>query len=193
MYKKVVVPLDGSQLAEIALPHLEEIAKGCSIAEILLVSVTEKVVGHLAQGQSTSEYAPEKNNTEEPMLLPEYQTGVVYTNMITKRPLVQVTVGKMAKTASDYLCRIAQDLEQKGFTVTAHVLAGHPAEEIVNFVDDEKADIIVMASRGKSGFNRWDMGNIAEKVIRLSKVPVLLVKPASSFKETRGKRHGQAT
>ena len=40
-YKKIVVPLDGSKLAEIALSHVEEIAAGCNVAEIDLISVTE--------------------------------------------------------------------------------------------------------------------------------------------------------
>jgi nucleotide-binding universal stress UspA family protein len=50
-----------------------------------------------------------------------------------------------------------------------------------------------MASRGKSGFNRWDMGNIAEKVIRATDVTVVLVKPKSDFKETKPRRRGKAT
>jgi len=40
MYSKIVVPLDGSKLAEVVLPHLEEIIKGFNIKEVMLVSVT---------------------------------------------------------------------------------------------------------------------------------------------------------
>jgi nucleotide-binding universal stress UspA family protein len=193
MYKKIVVPLDGSKLAEAALPHLEEIARCCGVQEVLLVSVTEKIKGHLAPGKMAGEYAQEKNVSEQPVLLAEYQTGVVYTTFNEKRPSISVTVGKMAGSADRYLCDVAEDLEKKGFAVTAHVLAGNPAEEIINFTEDEDADLIIMASRGHSGFSRWDMGNIADKVIRHSKVPVLLVKPAPDFKETKGKRRGSPT
>ena len=45
MYKKVLVPLDGSKLAECALPHAEEIASKCG-AEVMLVSVTERIQGY---------------------------------------------------------------------------------------------------------------------------------------------------
>jgi nucleotide-binding universal stress UspA family protein len=190
MYKKIVVPLDGSKMAEAALPQLEEIAGGCGVQEILLISVTEKISGRLAPGLNTGEYAQEKNASGEPVILEEYQTGVVYTTFNEKRPSISVTVGKMAGTADRYLCNIAEDLEKKGFPVTAHVLVGNPAEEIINFTEDEGADLIIMASRGHSGFSRWDMGNIADKVIRHSKVPVLLVKLAPDFKETKPKRHG---
>ncbi|MHC1578410.1 MAG: hypothetical protein ACXQTH_01545 [Dehalococcoidia bacterium] len=43
MYKKMLVPLDGSKLAECALPHVEELAKGCGPEEVIPVSVTERV------------------------------------------------------------------------------------------------------------------------------------------------------
>ena len=103
-----------------------------------------------------------------------------------------MTMGKMAKTAGDYLYKIADSLAKKDFNVTATVLAGHPAEEIVRFAEEQSADLIIMASRGKSGFSRWDLGNIAEKVIRATKVPVMLIKPAPDFKETKPKRRGVA-
>jgi nucleotide-binding universal stress UspA family protein len=46
MYKKIMVPLDGSKLAESVLPHVEAIAKGTKAEEVILVSVTERVLGY---------------------------------------------------------------------------------------------------------------------------------------------------
>jgi len=45
MYQKILVPLDGSKLAESALPYAETLATGCHAEELILVSVTERVVG----------------------------------------------------------------------------------------------------------------------------------------------------
>ena len=56
MYKKILVPLDGSKLAECALPHAEELAKGSDKAEIVLVSVTERVQGYKAVEGSTEPF-----------------------------------------------------------------------------------------------------------------------------------------
>jgi len=42
-YNKVIVPLDGSKLAESVLPHVEKIAKGCSIPQVILITITEPV------------------------------------------------------------------------------------------------------------------------------------------------------
>jgi len=44
MYQKIVVPLDGSKLAECVLPHMETVAKGCGTEEIILVTVTERII-----------------------------------------------------------------------------------------------------------------------------------------------------
>jgi len=49
-----------------------------------------------------------------------------------------------------------------------------------------------MASRGKSGISQWDTGNIASKVVKAAKMPVLLIKPGPGFKETKPKRRGVA-
>jgi nucleotide-binding universal stress UspA family protein len=192
MYKKVVVPLDGSKLAELALPHLEEIAKGCSIPEVMLISVTEMVKGRIPSGEVYEPFVPERPVAEA---LPDFgktQWGVVFKSRAPDIQEIPARMGKMAKTASDYLCRIAEGLEAKGFNVTATVLLGDPAHEIVRYVNDEKADLVVMVSTGKSKISRWDMSHIAEKVIKDTRIPVLLVKPGPDFKETRPKRKGVA-
>jgi nucleotide-binding universal stress UspA family protein len=191
MYKKVVVPLDGSKLAETVLPHLEEIAKGCSIPEVLLISVTEKITGGISPNQAFDQFVPESPAAEPP---PQIGTslGVVYSSVTPRGQKIPMTMGKMAKTAGDYLCCIAEDLEKKGFNITATVIIGNPAVEIVRFIEAQHADLVIIASRGKSGFSRWDMGNIAEKVIMAANVPVLVVKPAPGFKETKPRRRGVA-
>ena len=45
MYKRILVPLDDSKLAECALPHAEKLAKSCDTEEVMLISVTEEVLG----------------------------------------------------------------------------------------------------------------------------------------------------
>ena len=105
------------------------------------------------------------------------------------QPLV---LGRMAATAEEYLEKVTQELEEKGIKTCATVLAGKPAEEIIRYAEAEHIDLIVIASRGHSGFSRWDLGNIAEKVIRVAKIPVLLVKPEPGFKETKPERHGDS-
>lgn len=191
MYSKIVVPLDGSKLAEVVLPHLEEIIKGFNIKEVMLVSVTEKVKGKLPQKQAFEEFVPEKPVFEAPTLVGGMQTGVLYFTRAGTPQNIPLSLGKMARTAADYLCKIAEKLEKKCDT-SVTVLAGDPAKEIVRFAEEKGADLILMASRGKSGISRWDISNIADKVIKATRATVVLVKPDQDFKETKPRRRGVA-
>jgi len=149
MYKKIMVPLDGSKLAESVLPHVEVIAKGTNAEEVILVSVTERVLGY----RPVTDYS---QPTEE-KLIPE-------------------AVGKMEKQAQKYLDRVAKGLEAKGIKTETLVLLGNPAEEITLNAKHYGADLIIMASHGRSGISRWTHGSVADKVFRASSVPVLMVR-----------------
>jgi len=195
-YNKVIVPLDGSKLAESVLPHVEKIAKGCAIPQVILVTVTEPVRVKTPKGERL-ERLPTWHSS--PVLFYGSVTsywggsqgvpGGVVPASLTDLP---VTIGKMAKTGYNYLAKIAGDLEKKGVQVTVAVLIGNIAEEITHFAQEEKADLIVMASRGKTSLRRWDVGNAAEKVFRATDIPILLVKPPAGFKETKPVRKGKA-
>lgn len=163
MYKKILVPLDGSKLAECALPHAEELAKGCDAAEIILVSVTERVQGYKAGEGST-----------EPFVL----SGGGFGSAIQPPPqrIVPEAFGKKEKQADRYLSRIAENLEAKGAKVRTMVLFWPPAEAIVSYAEEKSADIIVMSTHGRSGPSRWAYGSVADKVLRASCVPVLMVR-----------------
>jgi nucleotide-binding universal stress UspA family protein len=152
MYRKIIAPLDGSKLAECALPHLEELAKGLKPAEVVLISVTERIAGRtrapeMAELIGASGGAP-----------------------------AEVDVGKLQRQAERYLNRIAKQMQSKGIKAHTEVLLGSPAEEIVQYAEKNAADLIVMASHGRSGPSRWAFGSVADKVFRASCVPVLMIR-----------------
>ena len=57
------------------------------------------------------------------------------------------------------------------------VRSGSPAEEIKRFAEEESVDLIAMATHGRTGLQHVLLGSVAEKVVRLSSVPVLTIKP----------------
>ena len=59
--------------------------------------------------------------------------------------------------------------------VRGELASGYPAEEILRFADENSIDLILMATHGRSGFKRWAIGSVADKVLHASKVPVWLV------------------
>lgn len=148
MYQKIMVPLDGSKLAECVLPYVEELATCCATAEVVLVSVTERIQG--------------------------YRPITRYGQPLGER-LIPEAVGKKERQAQRYLDRIAKRLEAKGIKVRTEVLLGKPAEEIVIHAKYNGCDLIAMASHGRSGPSRWTHGSVADRVFRAASVPVLMV------------------
>ena len=63
----------------------------------------------------------------------------------------------------------------KGFSVHPLVVLGHPVEEILRLAQDQKMDLIVIATHGRTGLPRFLFGSVAEKVVRLAPIPVLVV------------------
>ncbi len=65
------------------------------------------------------------------------------------------------------------------------VLSGDPAGQIVEAAAEEGADLIVMATHGETGWQRFVSGSVAEKVVRLAECPVLAVHPPGGGREKR--------
>ena len=147
-YRKILVPLDGSELAECALAHAIEIAKAFS-AEVVLVSVTETKQGFRVVNDFSQ--------SSEQRLIPE-------------------GTGKLEEQAQNYLAKIVKRITTEGVTVATDVEYGNPADGILASVQLYNCDLIVMSSHGRSGPSKWTHGSVAEKIFRASTVPVLMVR-----------------
>jgi nucleotide-binding universal stress UspA family protein len=78
--------------------------------------------------------------------------------------------------AKRYLSEIERRLSRKGLRVRTRVTLGSPAEEILAAARSISADLIAMATHGRSGIGRVLLGSVAESVLRASPVPVLLIR-----------------
>ena len=152
MFQKILVPLDGSKLAECALPYAEEIARGCNTNSVVLISVTERLSGQTSAPEMQAAYRATDR-----------------TDLSGAGPDVTVTFGKLEKQAQKYLARWMKSRAAKGITAQA-------AQEIAKYAKDNEVDLIVMSSHGRSGPSRWTHGSVAEKVFRASCVPILMVR-----------------
>jgi nucleotide-binding universal stress UspA family protein len=79
--------------------------------------------------------------------------------------------------AEQSLARYAADLRGRGLEVEAVVREGYPASVIVDEAAERHADLIVIGTRGLSGFKHLLLGSIAERVVQKSPCAVLTVKP----------------
>jgi nucleotide-binding universal stress UspA family protein len=170
MYRKIVAPLDGSKLSECVIPHLQHLSRDPDMEKIILVRVTERApvsrYGNSGFIMPSPTFARASQLSERPAFEP--------------RPLSElpISVGKKQIQAERYLERVAKQMEKgrKKVTVETKVLIGDPSDLIVSYAEKVNADLIVIASHGRSGIGRWAMGSVSDRVFRASKVPVLMVK-----------------
>ncbi len=133
MYKKLLVPLDGSDLAESVLPYAMQLA-GTFNAELALVFAVASL-------------------HEE---VPEHVTSAAAGN------------------AESYLKGVASGLPQN-LMPRYQVKAGDPAQVIVDAAETERDTLVIMATHGYSGLQKWLLGSVANKVIQVVNTPVLLL------------------
>jgi len=100
---------------------------------------------------------------------------VAYAHVIPGVDPVEAQV-KVVKEAEEYLRDIGKQLAAKGIQVETHVRYGHDAEEILDHAAQPDIDLIAMTTHGRSGIKRFLLGSVAEKVLRHSPKPILLVR-----------------
>jgi nucleotide-binding universal stress UspA family protein len=149
MYNKLLVPLDGSELAECTLGHVRAIVTGCNIPEVVLLRVVEPL-----PGQTVAALAEAGGN-----LLNELEAS-------------------QKEEASDYIQKMAAMLQKEGINAKPVLVSGYAAEEILNYSKNNKVDLIIMSTHGRSGIKRWIMGSVANRVLGHSSIPVLTIIPA---------------
>ena len=139
MYKKILVPTDGSDFAKKAQNHALFLAK-VSGAEIVALSVTE-------------------NN---------FVNGLPLDDEVYQ-------LNQILKEQSEENLKEFDKLNEDDLKITHVIREGSPAKAILEVARDEDIDLIVMGSSGKSGFDRFIMGSVADKVVNSAKCAVLVV------------------
>lgn len=146
MFQRILVPLDGSELSEKAIPVAAWIARA-SGGTIVFVSVVLPAI-------EFGTYSPERTVPLKPSAFARreaeansYLTGVITTH------------------AS----------ELTGIPTEMDVTSGAVSSEIYSEARLEHVDLIVISSKNEAGLNRWVFGNVAQEVVRHSPVPVLVL------------------
>ncbi len=147
MYKKILVPLDGSELAECVLPHVAAIAGGCGVQGVIFLRAVEPF--HMPSGEASA-YFSEKDGK-------------------------RIDSENKAE-AEKYLKDLVNRTKYDGVRVKYEVLMGTAAESIADYATKNVVDLIVIATHGRSGVSRWVWGSVADRVLRSACVPVLMVR-----------------
>jgi nucleotide-binding universal stress UspA family protein len=92
-------------------------------------------------------------------------------------------VASRRRDAEEYLAPIAAALRARGVDVSWQVRRGRPAEEILAAACESSADLIAMATHGRTGLGRLLFGSVAEAVLRQAPVPVFMIRQPESIAE----------
>lgn len=149
MYNKILAPLDGSPLAECAIEHVKEIAKGCNIPEVVFLFVVDIA----------------KNLYWAVDVAPNVQ-------------ILQQAEEAQKQGAETYLSKVVAKAKRDGLKAKGVVVEGSPADAIVDYAQKNGVDLIVMSTHGRSGVTRFALGSVTDKVIRTVAAPVMVVTPA---------------
>lgn len=147
MYKKVLVPLDGSKLAECVLPHLDTIAAGCGVQNIHFLRVVK----------------------------PFYPISDYMGDSISGMDVVNIN-NDAVTAAENYLKQIIDKIKYPDIKLQWEVIRGNEAESITDYAKNNEIDLIIIATHGRSGVGRWVWGSVADRTLRSSCVPVLMVR-----------------
>ena len=139
MYKKILVPTDGSEFAKKAQKHALFLANVTG-AELIAVSVTE-------------------NN---------FVNGLPLDDEVYQ-------LNQLLKERSEENLEEFDKLNENDLKITHIIKEGSPASCILEVAAEEDVDLIVMGSSGKSGFDRFIMGSVADKVVNSAKCAVLVI------------------
>ena len=158
MFNKILVPLDGSVLAERALPRVLDLARQGLVNKVILLNVVKLKL----------------RLTDIP--LNELGIGM---GMDTA-PQWHEELGRNR----DYLTSMEFQLRSQGLKVESVLLEGrHPARDIAKFAQESDIDLILVASHGYTGLKRMLFGSVAAKVIQKARVPVFLIREATAVSE----------
>jgi nucleotide-binding universal stress UspA family protein len=139
---KVLVPLDGSEMAEAALDYLPLLAQ-LGTLEVRLVSVVDE-------------------------------------GALLALPDASVWQERERRLLHEYLSKRQASLEQDGHKVETAVYEGQPAAVVADDALRSGADFLLLCTHGRSGFQRWHLGSVADKLVRIAQCNTLVVGPRAA-------------
>ena len=156
MYKKILVPLDGSELAECALNHVKNLFQDDQAGEVVLLNVVIADIPWRAlnvgeEGHSTT---------------------------FDINTIIKSSMDKSRKYLAKVKYRFSSEFPSEDINVKIEAIESNsPSHTITDYAQKNGVDLIVIATHGYTGMKKMMLGSIALKVLHESNVPALLIRP----------------
>jgi nucleotide-binding universal stress UspA family protein len=153
--RTIVAPLDGSDIAEATLPHVEALA---ALGSRDKVNVTLLRVC-------------------EPPAMPTYYTPELSEVPLSWGQYAQQETNRCKQSSAEYLGKLEARFKATGVNVHSQVVVGKASDEVINFVKRNPYSIVAMATHGRSGLSRLVYGSVAASILVGVTNPILMIKP----------------
>ncbi|MDD5038972.1 MAG: universal stress protein [Dehalococcoidales bacterium] len=153
----MLVPLDGSMLAESVIPFVNEIILGAKESRKIEITLLQVI-------PSKTDYVPEA--------ISDIYGGIVHV------PYTEAELEQIKKSAIAYLNKIAATFKKDPHVTikTLTKVGDDPADEILKASDEQKIDLIAISTHGRSGITRWAFGSVADRILRGGTTPVFMIR-----------------
>ncbi len=151
-FESIIVPLDGSELAEQVLPHVVDLARAMNV-EVVLVRAFEL--------PGTAYYGADDLPPSAATFIPTYEE----------------LVEELSRETCEYLDAKVKELWSRGLEkIRAETREGAAADVIINEARKTPDSLVVMCTHGLSGLKRWVLGSVTEKVVNHVESPLLIIR-----------------
>lgn len=183
MFNKIIVPLDGSKLAEAALPYATSLTEKLNATLVLLrVEETHPLVVEFSQSPQIDAGNLIHSGSIQPTSAGLAGTGPGSVHSTDQYQTFTSYSGE--QDDKDYLQKIKERLigpeaanPLKAEQIQTQVICGRSPKDLAAIVKEEQADLVVMTTHGRSGLSRLLTGSIAAKLIQHTTLPVIVIKP----------------
>lgn len=154
MFRNILVPLDGSDTAEVVLPIAESLAKdlGAKVTIVRVVDVSAITRSIAPAAVDSTGFSPDMQK------------------------LIDQTVTAEKDDAGEYLAKVEAGLKAAGVDAATEVREGGAGEELLRAIHEDHIDMAAVATHGRSGLTRTIFGSVADRLIRESGKPILVVR-----------------
>lgn len=165
MFRRIVVPLDGSDFSRTALPYAFALASGPDTVVELVSSVD--TLAALAGGPGLTAGEP---GIAAPAAMPAATADLIEAERSGREEVLAAAADGIRTHTSA--------------TVEWTLLDGEPSDAVAEHVEERGADIVVMSTHGRGAVERAWLGSVADRLVRRLDVPALLVRPSEGEEAT---------
>lgn len=178
MFKKILVPLDGSKTAELLLNYITQVAKKMEASVQVLTVLTPDMAGPASYPGSLHE-------------------GIFRESLVTRAPSLNIPTSnaevsdEQRSSTQRFLDAQVARLQQEGVQASALMTEGLAEEQIIEVADQHDCDLIAMSTRGSNTAEKGLVGSVTLKVLHATHIPLLLIDPdrAATYTEALDDLH----